>query len=94
MILPVGNRFVILRGHDCVGLDDRLPIILAPGRAFGSGEHETTRSCLEELEALRVLPATRVLDLMIDATIVRTHQHAAGAKGAAKMRPSGVRAAA
>jgi transposase len=31
--------------------------------------------------------------LMIDATIVRTHQHAAGAKGAAKMRPSGVRAA-
>ena len=31
--------------------------------------------------------------LMIDATIVRAHQHAAGAKGAAKMRPSGVRAA-
>ena len=31
--------------------------------------------------------------LMIDATIVRTHQHAAGAKGAAKMMPSGVRAA-
>ena len=31
--------------------------------------------------------------LMIDATIVRTHQHAAVAKGAAKMRPSGVRAA-
>jgi putative transposase len=31
--------------------------------------------------------------LMIDATIVRTHQHASGAKGGAKMRPSGVRAA-
>ena len=31
--------------------------------------------------------------LMIDATIVRAHQHAACAKGAAKMRPSGVRAA-
>ena len=31
--------------------------------------------------------------LMIDATIVRAHQHASGAKGAAKMRPSGVRAA-
>jgi putative transposase len=31
--------------------------------------------------------------LMIDATIVRAHQHAAGAKGAARMRLSGVRAA-
>ena len=32
--------------------------------------------------------------LIIDATIVRAHQHAAGAKGGAKMRRSGVRAAA
>ena len=32
--------------------------------------------------------------LIIDPTIVRAHQHAAGAKGGAKMRRSGVRAAA
>ena len=32
--------------------------------------------------------------LIIDSTIVRAHQHAAGAKGAAKMRRSGVRVAA
>ena len=32
--------------------------------------------------------------LIIDSTIVRAHQHAAGAKGVAKMRRSGVRAAA
>jgi len=31
--------------------------------------------------------------LIIDSTIVRAHQHAAGAKGGAKMRLSGVRAA-
>jgi putative transposase len=31
--------------------------------------------------------------LIIDSTIVRAHQHAAGAKGGAKMRRSGVRAA-
>ena len=31
--------------------------------------------------------------LMIDATVIRAHQHAAGAKGAASMRRSGVRAA-
>jgi putative transposase len=32
--------------------------------------------------------------LIIDSTVVRAHQHAAGAKGGAKMRRSGVRAAA
>ena len=32
--------------------------------------------------------------LIIDSTIVRAHQHAAGAKGGAKRRRSGVRAAA
>ena len=32
--------------------------------------------------------------LIIDSTIVRAHQHAAGAKGGAKMRRSAVRAAA
>ena len=32
--------------------------------------------------------------LIIDSTIVRAHQHAAGAKGGAKIRRSGVRAAA
>ena len=32
--------------------------------------------------------------LIIDSTIVRAHQHAAGAKGEAKVRRSGVRAAA
>lgn len=31
--------------------------------------------------------------LIIDSTIVRAHQHAAGAKGGAKVRRSGVRAA-
>ena len=32
--------------------------------------------------------------VMIDATIVRAHQHAAGAKGGLKVRPSAARAAA
>ena len=32
--------------------------------------------------------------LILDSTIVRAHQHAAGAKGGAKMRRSGVRVAA
>ena len=32
--------------------------------------------------------------LIIDSTIVRAHQHAAGARGGLKLRPSGARAAA
>jgi len=32
--------------------------------------------------------------LIVDSTIVRAHQHATGAKGGLKIRPSGVRAAA
>lgn len=32
--------------------------------------------------------------LIVDSTIVRAHQHAGGAKGGLKIRPSGVRAAA
>jgi transposase len=32
--------------------------------------------------------------LIVDSTIVRAHQHASGAKGGLRIRPSGVRAAA
>ncbi len=40
----------------------RTPLLVRKG-AFGSGEHETTLSCLEELEALGDLQGRRVLDL-------------------------------
>ncbi|MGA2263537.1 MAG: 50S ribosomal protein L11 methyltransferase, partial [Acidobacteriota bacterium] len=57
------NRFVVLRGSVDASPGGRLPVILAPGQAFGSGEHETTRSCLEELEKIPLAPQARVLDL-------------------------------
>jgi ribosomal protein L11 methyltransferase len=63
MNLLIGNKFVVLRGVADVVPPERLPLILAHGRAFGSGEHETTRSCLEELEQMPALANTRVLDL-------------------------------
>jgi len=40
----------------------RIPIRLAPGRAFGTGQHATTALCAELLEAL-VRPGARWLDL-------------------------------
>jgi ribosomal protein L11 methyltransferase len=63
MIVPVGNRFVVLRGSGDASPGGRLPVTLAHGQAFGSGEHETTRSCLEELEKIPLAPRACVLDL-------------------------------
>jgi ribosomal protein L11 methyltransferase len=40
-----------------------LPLILGKKGAFGSGEHETTASCLEELAKLTGRAGTRALDL-------------------------------
>ena len=63
----VGSTFNIMPEDD-LGTDnsrsdsDRINLIMAAG-AFGSGEHETSASCLEELEQLESLGGSRVLDL-------------------------------
>jgi ribosomal protein L11 methyltransferase len=43
-------------------LDGRVEIVVVPG-AFGSGEHDTTSSCLELLETLPTLAGARLLDV-------------------------------
>ncbi len=69
MVLKIGRRFIILSASEPDGrieksyVGDRIPIVLGPGRAFGSGEHETTGSCLEELDRIPLGPGSRVLDL-------------------------------
>lgn len=63
MSFKIGNRFEIFRSTEPIRIDDRLPIILATGRAFGSGDHETTSSCLEEMENIPILPDAKVLDV-------------------------------
>jgi ribosomal protein L11 methyltransferase len=58
----VAGRFRIVP-RDAPVLDDgRVHLIMAPG-AFGSGEHETTASCLETLAGLQEVDGARVLDL-------------------------------
>lgn len=44
-------------------MGDRFPVRLSPGKAFGSGLHETTVSCLEALEGLGSLKNRSVLDV-------------------------------
>ena len=57
-VIPPG-----LRSRDEASSDqERVELIMTRG-AFGSGEHETTQSCLELLASLPDLRASRVLDL-------------------------------
>jgi ribosomal protein L11 methyltransferase len=63
MSIKVGKRFIILRAPESIDSSKKIPIILGPGKAFGCGEHETTRSCLEELENIPLSSHSRVLDL-------------------------------
>lgn len=61
--LPLGRRFVIVPGEATTDLPpDREPIFLTPGRAFGTGEHPTTRMCADALER-EVDGGSRWLDL-------------------------------
>jgi ribosomal protein L11 methyltransferase len=62
--VPVGRRLVVVPPWDVVSPDGRIPIVIDPGRAFGTGHHGTTAGCLVALETLveREAPA-RALDL-------------------------------
>jgi len=66
--MEAGRRFLLVPGDTSPGKaiperEERVPIRLARGRAFGSGLHETTVSCLEALEKLGSLEYKSVLDV-------------------------------
>lgn len=51
--LPIGKRFLVVpRWMDYENPEHRLPILLELGLTFGTGEHDSTRLCLQALEAL------------------------------------------
>ena len=59
-IEPIGHRLVTvptweLEGFKASGeFSDRIPLVLDPGMAFGTGKHETTRACLEYIDELAI----------------------------------------
>ncbi len=64
--IPLGNRLLVLPSWlpPPAGSEARLIIRMDPEMAFGSGNHETTRGCLEALERLADRgPLGRVLDM-------------------------------
>jgi len=60
--IDIGEKFRIVPPEHPGSSSSRLDLIMQRG-AFGSGEHETTASCLALLETLPDLEGRRVLDL-------------------------------
>jgi ribosomal protein L11 methyltransferase len=61
--IDVGERFAILPPWERP-TGGRIPLIIDPGMAFGTGHHETTRSCLVLMERyVNMVKAERFLDL-------------------------------
>jgi ribosomal protein L11 methyltransferase len=51
--LEVGHRFLVLPPWETSSSDsDRIPLVINPSMAFGTGHHATTQGCLEAIEAL------------------------------------------
>lgn len=61
--LDIGSRFKIMPPWEVIP-GDRIPLIIDPGMAFGTGHHETTRSCLILMERYAdTVNKNRFLDL-------------------------------
>src|SRR5690606_19974632 len=60
------------------------PLLIDPGMAFGTGQHETTRLCLREVESLKergaFKPETKILDLGTGSGILAIGAAKLGAK--------------
>ncbi|HXG49778.1 MAG TPA: 50S ribosomal protein L11 methyltransferase [candidate division Zixibacteria bacterium] len=61
----IGRRFLVAPPWDVPGRPGRrLPIVIEPGQAFGTGTHATTRGCLELIEQVdRLLGKKRYIAL-------------------------------
>lgn len=62
--MEIGSRLLVVPQweKDTTGCKGRVPLILDPGLAFGTGSHATTQLCLQALEQA-VKPGDTVLDL-------------------------------
>ena len=81
--LPVGEKLVIVPSWEKdelpEDLKNRIPLVIDPGMAFGSGQHETTRLCMELIEKY-VTPEADVLDVGTGSGILAIAALLLGAK--------------
>jgi ribosomal protein L11 methyltransferase len=85
--IEIGKHFIVFLAAEAVNPNKRIPIILAKGRAFGSGEHETTRSCLEEMEHIPLFLNEHVLDLGCGTGILSIAAAKMGARSVLALDP-------
>ena len=82
---PIGNKLMIVptweREHLPADAADRIPLFIDPGMAFGSGQHETTRLCMELIEKY-VSSEAHVLDVGTGSGILAITALLLGAKDA------------
>lgn len=64
-----GDRFIIVPPWEENPEPSRTPILIDPGVAFGTGQHETTRLSIKQLEK-HVRPGQRILDLGAGSAIL------------------------
>jgi ribosomal protein L11 methyltransferase len=77
---PVGDDFFVIPSWaDSSCPDDRIPIRIDPGQAFGTGTHETTQLTIEALERW-VEPSHLVLDLGTGSGILAIASRLLGAR--------------
>ena len=77
---PIGNDFFVIPSWEPTPCpDDRLPIRIDPGQAFGTGTHETTQLTIEALERW-VEPTQVVLDIGTGSGILAIASRLLGAR--------------
>ena len=77
---PIADSFFVIPSwEDCSCPDDRLPIRIDPGQAFGTGTHETTQLTMEALERW-IEPTQVVLDLGTGSGILAVASRLLGAE--------------
>ncbi|MEI7883993.1 MAG: 50S ribosomal protein L11 methyltransferase [Clostridia bacterium] len=77
---PVGKKLLVKPvWENIVGYEDRIILEMDPQLVFGTGTHQTTKFCLEQLEQ-KILPGMKVLDLGCGSGILSVAALVLGAK--------------
>lgn len=79
--LEIGERVLIVPEWEEVPETDRVKFVINPGHSFGTGSHESTRMCIEEIEK-NLKEGASVLDLGCGSGILSVIALLLGAKEA------------
>jgi ribosomal protein L11 methyltransferase len=71
--LAIGERLLVAPPWDVPEAPGREVLVIEPGMAFGTGQHETTRTCLEEIEqAVAATPVRSAFDVGTGSGVLAT----------------------